>query len=182
MYALLSLLGYSEQGWKEVLVLSLSLGAGAPLWTVDPWIFVHGAPHMKAGGRWILSSIQNCSLHLFGEMLDEQSMHEWCAFQLHVCCSSLLRHVHTMSSEVGPNNPHLPVRRLKTRKKNTVRMDQLSKKKVQIWGGMMKKKKKKKPHTRKKHERKKEGTWRKIHCTNHIEIAHTLLPRLKDGW
>lgn len=41
---------------------------------------------------------------------------------------------------------------------------------------------KKMPEATKKQERRKGSTWRKVHCTDHIEIAYTLLPRLRGGW
>lgn len=43
-------------------------------------------------------------------------------------------------------------------------------------------KKKNMPETAEKQERRKEGTWEKVHPTNHMEIAHMLLRSLRDGW
>lgn len=35
---------------------------------------------------------------------------------------------------------------------------------------------------KKKQQTRKQFSWRKIHRANHLKIAHSLLPSLRDGW
>lgn len=58
-------------------------------------------------------------------------------------------------------------------------MDQVWRKKYWLEGEW---RQKKMPETAKKQERRKEGTWEKVHHTNHIEIEHMLLCSLGDEW